>query len=85
MPTRRRVSTINLIIIAVIVMMVCVPFVGFRLKMMMANKIGLFLVVGVVVLLFALSRLGGEHKARRLEAERRRKQLEDEKSSRKRK
>jgi len=85
MPTRRRISTINLLIIAMIVMMVCLPFIGFRLKMIMSQKIGLFLVVGLVILAFALARMGGEHKARRLEEERRRKQLEDGKSNRKRK
>jgi hypothetical protein len=85
---RRRIPTVKLIIIAIIVMMVCIPMVFFRFRMMMANKVGLFLVLGLVVLIGALARMGGEHKTRRLAEEKRRKQLTDgksDKSERKRK
>ena len=82
---RRRIPTLNLIIIAVIVMMVCIPMVFFRFRMMMANKVGLFLVLGLVIVIGVLARMGGEHKARRLAEEKRRKQLTDGKSGRKQK
>ena len=81
----RRVPTINLIIIAVIVMMVVFPMIFFRFKMMMANKVGLFLVIGLVIVVGILARMGGEHKTRRLAEEKRLKQLTDGKSGRKRK
>ncbi|MDP6047229.1 MAG: hypothetical protein QGH94_12170 [Phycisphaerae bacterium] len=71
----KRIPTINLILIAVIVMMVCVPMVFFRFRMMMANKVGLVLVLGLVILIGALARMGGEHKARRLAEEERLRQL----------
>ena len=82
---RQRIPTLNLIIIAVIVMMICVPMVFFRFRMMMANKVGLFLVIGLVIVIGVLARMGGEHKARRLAEEKRRKQLTDGKSGRKQK
>ncbi|MBL7220921.1 MAG: hypothetical protein ISS69_12455 [Phycisphaerae bacterium] len=82
---RQRIPTLNLIIIAVIVMMVCIPMVFFRFRMMMANKVGLFLVLGLVIVIGVLARMGGEHKARRLAEEKRRKQLTDGKSGRKQK
>jgi len=85
MPTRRRISTINLILIALVVMMLAGSFIGFRMRMIMSQRIGLILFGGLGILLYALARLGGEHKARRLDRERRRKQLEDGKSNRKRK
>jgi len=79
----RRVPTLNLIIIAVIVMMVCIPMVFFRFRMMMANKVGLFLVLGLVIVIGVLARMGGDHKAKRLAEEKRLKQLTDGKSGRK--
>ncbi|MDP6634375.1 MAG: hypothetical protein QGG42_05720 [Phycisphaerae bacterium] len=81
----RRIPTINLIIIAVIVMMVCVPMIFFRFRMMMANKVGIVLIFGLVILIGALARMGGEHKARRLAEEKRRKQLSARKPRRKQK
>ncbi|MDP6544195.1 MAG: hypothetical protein QGH60_09410 [Phycisphaerae bacterium] len=82
---RRRIPTINLLIIAVIVMMVCIPMVFFRFRMMMANKVGIFLILGLVIVIGVLARMGGDHKARRLAEEKRRKQLTDGKSGRKQK
>ena len=81
----RRVPTLNLVIIAVIVMMVCIPMVFFRFRMMMANKVGLFLVLGLVVVIGVLARMGGDHKAKRLAEEKRLKQLTAQKPGRKRK
>ena len=77
---RRRIPTINLLIIAMIVMMVCIPMVLFRFRMIMARSVGLFLVIGLVIAVGALARMGGEHKTRRLAEEKRRKQLTDGKS-----
>jgi hypothetical protein len=71
----RRVPTLNLIIIAVIVMMLVLPMVTFRMKMLLANKVGLFLIIGLVIVLGALARMGGDHKAKRLAEEERNKQL----------
>jgi len=81
----RRVPTLNLIIIAVIVMMLVFPMIMFRMKMVMANKVGLFLIIGLVIIIGVLARMGGEHKARRLAEEERRKQLTARKSGRKQK
>ena len=77
---RRRIPTLNLIIIAVIVMMLVFPLVLFRMKMVMASKVGLLLVIGLVIVVGVLARMGGEHKTRRLAEEKRRKQLTDGKS-----
>ena len=82
---RRRIPTINLIIVAVIVMMLCIPMVFFRFRMMMANKVGIILIFGVVMVIGVLARMGGDHKARRLSEEKRRKELTARKSGRKQK
>jgi len=48
----------------------------FKMRMIVANRVGLFLVVGLVIVIGALARMGGDHKARRLAEEKRRKELE---------
>jgi UPF0716 family protein affecting phage T7 exclusion len=79
----RRVPTLNLIIIAVIVMMLVLPMVTFRMKMLLANKVGLFLIIGLVIVVGILGRLGGDHKRKRLAEEERQKQLAARKPKRK--
>lgn len=57
----------------------------FKARMIVANRVGLLVVVGLVIVIGALARMGGEHRARRLSEEKRRKQLTSGKSERKQK
>jgi len=84
-PMRRRIPTINLLLIGMIVMMLAFSTFLFRMRMMVANKVGFIFIIGLVIVIGVLARMGGDHKARRLAEEKRRKQLTDGKSERKRK
>ena len=82
---RRRIPTINLLIIGMIVMMLAFSTFLFRMRMVVASKVGFIFIIGLVVVIGVLARMGGEHKARRLAEEKRLKQLTDGKSDRKQK
>ena len=82
---RRRIPTINLLIIGMIVMMLAFSTFLFRMRMMVANKVGIIFILGLVIAVGVLARMGGDHKARRLAEEKRRKQLTARKGDRKRK
>ena len=53
--------------------------------MVVANKIGLFMIIGLVILIGGLAKLGGDHKRKRLAEEERLKQLTAQKPGRKQK
>ena len=82
---KRRIPTINILLIGMLVMMLGFSSCFFRMKMVVANKIGLFMVIGLVIVIGVLARMGGEHKTRRLAEEKRLKQLTSDKSGRKQK
>jgi len=82
---RRRIPTINLLIIGMIVMMLAFSTFLFRMRMVVANKVGIIFIIGLVIVVGVLARMGGEHKTRRLAEEKRRKQLTGGKSGRKQK
>ena len=82
---RQRIPTINLLIIGMIVMMLAFSTFLFRMRMMVANKVGILFILGLVIVIGVLARLGGDHKTRRLAEEKRRKQLTAHKGDRKQK
>ena len=82
---RQRIPTINLLIIGMIVMMLAFSTFLFRMRMMVANKVGILFILGLVVVIGVLARLGGDHKTRRLAEEKRREQLTAHKGDRKQK
>ena len=51
----------------------------------MANKVGFIFILGLVIVIGVLARIGGDHKTKRLAEEKRRKQLTSDKSGRKQK
>ena len=68
-----------------LVMMLGFSTCMFKMRMIVANRVGLFLVIGLVIVIGALARMGGDHKHKRLAEEERRKQLTAKKTGRKRK
>ena len=58
-----------------LVMMLGFSTCMFKMRMIVANRVGLFLVVGLIIVIGALARMGGEHKARRLAEEKRQKEI----------
>ena len=81
----RRVPTINILLVGMLVMMLGFSSCMFKMRMMVANKVGLFMVIGLVILIGALAKMGGEHKRKRLAEDDRRKQLTVRKPGRKQK
>jgi len=75
-----RLPSINIILVGMLVMLLGASTCGFKMRMLVANRMGLFVVVGLIIVLGALARMGGEHKARRLAEEKRRKELEARKN-----
>lgn len=57
----------------------------FRMRMMVANKVGIIFILGLVIVIGVLARIGGDHKTKRLAEEKRRKQLTSDKCGRKQK
>jgi len=82
---RRRIPTINLLLIGMIVMMLAFSTFLFKMRMVVANKVGLIFIIGLVIVIGVLARMGGDHKAKRLAEEKRRKQLTGGKPGRKQK
>ncbi|MBC8372847.1 MAG: hypothetical protein H8E53_04575 [Planctomycetes bacterium] len=82
---RQRIPTINLLLIGMIVMMLAFSTFLFKMRMVVANKVGLIFIIGLVIVIGVLARMGGEHKARRLAEEKRLKQLTSDKGDRKQK
>jgi len=82
---RQRIPTINLLIIGMIVMMLAFSTFLFRMRMIVANKVGILFIIGLVIVVGVLARMGGDHKAKRLAEEKRLKQLTSDKSGRKQK
>jgi len=68
-----------------IVMMLAFSTFLFKMRMVVANKVGIIFIIGLVIVVGVLARMGGEHKTRRLAEEKRRKQLTGGKSGRKQK
>ena len=72
---RARLPSINILLIGMVVIMLGFSSCLFRMKMVVANKIGLFMIIGLVIIIGALAKMGGEHKRKRLAEEDRLKQL----------
>jgi hypothetical protein len=71
----KRIPTINILLIGMVVMMLGFSSCMFKMRMVVANKVGLFMIIGLVILIGGLAKLGGEHKRKRLAEEERLKQL----------
>ena len=82
---RQRIPTINLLLIGMIVMMLAFSTFLFKMRMVVANKVGLIFIIGLVIVIGVLARMGGDHKTRRLAEEKRLKQLTSDKGDRKQK
>ncbi len=72
---RARLPSINILLIGMVVIMLGFSSCLFRMKMVVANKIGLFMIIGLVIIIGALAKMGGEHKRKRLAEEEHLKQL----------
>ncbi|MBT3199517.1 MAG: hypothetical protein HN350_06330 [Phycisphaerales bacterium] len=70
-----RIPSINILLVGMLVMMLGFSTCMFKMKMLVANRVGLFLVVGLIIAIGALARMGGDHRAKRLAEEKRQKEL----------